>query len=171
MLSGSCKLVWIISPGLKRPISARQTVDPAEKTRYEPSHLDLHYLSRYPYQSTGSEGLTSVPTCDSSIWGRARQRLLEDCATVKDSDQPARPRIFHYTHEPARHEFSIIRMSLIWAYQRAPPDQRVTSEDSDLASLINTGWSESEPAAHWLFLKTLYHSDGQYSIVKSISKQ
>ena len=31
------------------------------------------------------------------------------------------------------HEFSIIRMSLIWAYQRAPPDQRVTSEDSDLA--------------------------------------
>ena len=48
------------------------------------------------------------------------------------------------------------RMSLIWAYQRAPPDQRVTSEDSDLASLINTGWSESEPVAHWLFLKTLY---------------
>ena len=30
-------------------------------------------------------------------------------------------------------------MSLIWAYQKAPPDQRVTSEDSDLASLINTG--------------------------------
>ena len=37
------------------------------------------------------------------------------------------------------HVFSVIRMSLIWAYQRAPPDQRVTSEDSDLASLINTG--------------------------------
>ena len=35
-------------------------------------------------------------------------------------------------------EFSIIGMSLIWAYQRAPPDQRVTSEDSDLVSLINT---------------------------------
>ena len=31
------------------------------------------------------------------------------------------------------HEFSIIRMSLIWSYQRAPPDQRVTNEDSDLA--------------------------------------
>ena len=39
MLSGSCKLVWIISPGIKRPISARQTVDPAEKARYEPSTL------------------------------------------------------------------------------------------------------------------------------------
>ena len=69
------------------------------------------------------------------------------------------------------HEFSIMRMSLFWVYQRAPPDQRVTSEDSDLASLVNTGWSESEPVVHWLFLKTLYHSDGQYSIVKSISKQ
>ena len=64
MLSGSCKLVWTISPGI---IIARQTVDPAENARYEPSHLDLHYLCGYPYQSTGSEGLTSVPTCDSSI--------------------------------------------------------------------------------------------------------
>ena len=100
MLSGSCKLVWIISPSIKRPISAQQTVDPAEKALYEPSHLDLHYLCGYPYQSTGSEGLTSVPTCDSSICGRARQSLLEGGANVKDSDQPARPRIFHYTHEP-----------------------------------------------------------------------
>ena len=43
-----------------------KTVDPAEKAHYELSHLDLHYLCGYPYQSTGSEGLTSVPTCDSS---------------------------------------------------------------------------------------------------------
>ena len=156
MLSGSCKLIWIISPGINEP-----TVDPAEKARYEPSHLDLHCLCGYPYQSTGSEGLTSVPTCDSSIWDRARQLLLE-LKTVRLS----KTRISLHAHE-----FSIIRMSLIWAYQRAPPDQRVTSEDSDLASLINTGWSESEPVAHWLFLKTLYHSDGQYSIVKSISEQ
>ena len=61
-LRGSCKLVWIISPGING-----QTVDPTEKARYEPSHLDLHYLCGSPYQSTGSEGLTSVPTCDSSI--------------------------------------------------------------------------------------------------------
>ena len=131
-------------PWHKRTISARQTADPAETARYEQSHLDLHYLCGYLYQSTGSEGLTSVPTCDSSIWGRARQLLLEDCATVKDGIS------LH------AHEFSIIRICPIWAYQRAPPDQRVTSEDSDLASLINTGWSESEPVAHWLFLKTLY---------------
>ena len=69
MLSGSCKLVWILSSGINEPSQRgkKKTVDPAEKARYEPSHMDIHYLCGYPYQSTGSEGLTSVPTCDSSI--------------------------------------------------------------------------------------------------------
>ena len=66
LVSGSCKLVWIISPDVYK-LSAWQTVDPVEKARYEQSHLDLHYLCEHPYQSAGSEGLTSVPTCDSSI--------------------------------------------------------------------------------------------------------
>ena len=62
-VSGSCKLVWIVSPGIYE-LSAWQTVGLAVKACYEPSHLDLHYLCGYPYQSTGSEALTS---CDSSI--------------------------------------------------------------------------------------------------------
>ena len=66
LVSGSCKLVWIISPGIYK-LSAWQTVDTAEKACYEQSHLDLHYWCGYPYQSKGSKGLTLVPTCDSSI--------------------------------------------------------------------------------------------------------
>ena len=131
-VSGSCKLVWIISPGINEILSMA-TVDPAEKARYEPSHLHLHYLCGYPYQSIGSEGLTLVPTCDSSIWGRAWQILLLQ-KTVRLS------KIWISLHA---YEFFIVRISLISAYQRAPPDQKVTCEDSDLASLINTGWSES----------------------------
>ena len=127
-VSGSCKLVWIISPGIYE-LSAWQTVDSVEKVRYELSHLDLHYLCGYPYQSTGSEGLTLVPTFDLSIWGHAQQNLLEDLWLSKT---------WISLHA---HNYSIVRMSLIWAYQRALPEQRVTSQDSDLASLIITGWS------------------------------
>ena len=81
-----------------------------EKACYELSHLDLHYLCGYPYPSTGWEDLTSVPTCDSSIWGRAGQNLLEDCVTVKDSEKPARLRLFHWMHEP----YLGLRKSTAW---------------------------------------------------------
>ena len=64
--SGSCKLVWIISSGTDK-LLPWQTVDPAEKACYQLSHLNLHYLCGYPYLSTGSEGLTKVPTYESSI--------------------------------------------------------------------------------------------------------
>ena len=35
------------------------SVDPDETTRYEPSHLDLHYLRRYPFWSVGLKGLNT----------------------------------------------------------------------------------------------------------------
>ena len=35
-------------------------VDPDEMAHYEPSHLDLHCLHRYLYQSTGLKGLRGV---------------------------------------------------------------------------------------------------------------
>ena len=54
------------------------------------------------------------------------------------------------------HDFFIVRMSLIWAYQRAHSDQRVTSKDSDSAHLIITVWSESEPVAQSDFSCRLY---------------
>ena len=72
LVSSSGKLVWINSPGIYK-LPAWQTVNPAEKARYELSHLDLHYLCGYPYQHicvgirTSMEGLKSIPTCDLSI--------------------------------------------------------------------------------------------------------
>ena len=35
------------------------SIDPDEMAHYEPSHLDLHCLYRYLYQSTGMKGLIS----------------------------------------------------------------------------------------------------------------
>ena len=73
MLSGSCKLVWIIFPGIKRPISARQTVDPAEKAHYEPSHLDLHYLCGSEFEIRGSKN------CEKYIQGL---KMMDEIAEV-----------------------------------------------------------------------------------------
>ena len=33
------------------------SVDPDETALYEPSHLDLHCLHRYPFRSAGLKGL------------------------------------------------------------------------------------------------------------------
>ena len=55
-------VVTIVPNGvsMKNQNRTANSVDSDETAHYEPSHLDLHYLHRYPNRSTRLKGLTHL---------------------------------------------------------------------------------------------------------------
>ena len=102
-VSGSCKLhvVLIISPGIYKTFSMANCQSCRESPLWTISSGPI-YLCGYPYQSTRSEVLTSVPTwfvylrlCTTNPTKR-----LYDCQRLRSACKPTIFSLYEWLHEP-----------------------------------------------------------------------